>query len=102
VLDNVASHIVENAQAANGDLDRHQQIEDAAVCLCDYVFEALQEWDISYVSGFEHRIDYKVCDAIQHIVAAAMLAQYEHDAEMWSAIIAELYKRGPLTMEAEA
>jgi hypothetical protein len=88
MLNYVALCIDENMTGANGELSRGDCVCEAAHQLVDYVHEAL--WDYGIGSGPEFRVhlDLEVYRAIERIVGAAMIAQYEYDQKQ----LAVLYK----------
>jgi hypothetical protein len=96
MLNSIALGIHEDIYGACGDLSRGECIDRAASRLCDYVFEALAfDWGIS--------LPQKTLEAIMHVVAAAMVAQFEHDEEHWSRLIADICngERGARPAEQE-
>src|SRR5262245_41920201 len=81
------------AEAANGELGSQQRVDSAAECLVDYVYEALHEHGPGLGYGYGTVIDICVYGALQRIVAAAMIAQYEYDKESWGEVIARFHSR---------
>jgi hypothetical protein len=83
--------IASDAEGA-GDIDyndRFARIDSVAPLLCDFVYEGLQEHGVNYGTV----IDARVYAAIEHIVASAMIAQYDHDAKSWGEVIAAIANR---------
>jgi hypothetical protein len=97
MLKRAALIVAEDAEGANGDLDYGQRLASAAESLVDYVYEALLDYGPEEKGGYGYGgygygtiIDIKVYGALQLIVAAAMIAQYEHDKECWGEVIAAI------------
>jgi hypothetical protein len=88
MLKDVSLTIAEDAEgASNVDCeDRFARIDSAAQRLCDFVYEALLDYGITYGTV----IDANVYRAIHRIVAVAMIDQYEYDKESWSEVIADI------------
>jgi hypothetical protein len=88
MLRKAALTISADAEASNGELGYQQRVDSAAECLVDYVYEALHEHGPGLGYGYGTVIEIGVYGALQRIVAAAMIAQYEYDKESWGEVIA--------------
>jgi len=88
MLRKAALTISADAEASDGELGYQQRVDSAAECLVDYVYGALHEHGPGLGYGYGTVIDIGVYRALQRIVAAAMIAQYEYDQESWGEVIA--------------
>jgi predicted RNA-binding Zn-ribbon protein involved in translation (DUF1610 family) len=86
MLKNVSMAIDDDVMGAGNvdPKDRDARINGITELLCDYVYEQLFDDDISYGTV----IDLNVFRHIEWLVAAAMIAQYDWDAELWDKRIA--------------
>src|SRR5262245_45804795 len=103
MLDYISLCITEDMTGANGDLDRSECIRRAAEQLADFVHEGLLERGIGG-SGMDcpHniKIPFEAYRAIQSIVAAAMVAQFERDEGAWHSYVTETFGLGSGAEEA--
>jgi hypothetical protein len=71
-------------------MTRKEQHTAIAEALCDYVWECLHDYLGEPIGGadVDPRFHPATLRAIEGLIASAMLAQYERDEEMWSAVMA--------------
>jgi hypothetical protein len=69
------------------DGERSERIRNAKDDLVDFVHEALWDHGIGHGPDFRTHLSMETYEAIQSIAAQAMMAQYEHDEEMWLGVL---------------
>lgn len=83
-LGNVALSVIECIDGANGKMNRDEIVTYVANQLVDYAFEAPTAHGYGPPSFWcEKHIDGGLYPVIQRMLAVAMVAQAEHDQEMW-------------------